>query len=294
MGMKVLLAALLASLPSVRAHAASIKVLTLNVKLDAEGRAPAVAELIRKTGADVVGLQETDKSAEEIAKTLNLRRYRQDGGKSILTRFEQAGTLPGGQGVLLRLEDGKRFAFVNVHLYYEPYQPYQLLGIPYMDAPFLKTEAEAVAAARKARGKDVKAALQAVKAAKDLPLIVVGDFNEPSHLDWTEAAAKAGRHPLKVSWPATKAFAEAGLEDAFRRVYPDEMAFPGFTWTPTTSPDDKKDHHDRIDFVLYRGALQPKAVDVVGESPRSASVVVDPYPTDHRGVLAEFELQVNR
>ena len=99
-----------------------------------------------------------------------------------------------------------------------------------------------------------------------LPTILVGDFNEPSYLDWTEAAAKSGRHPIKVAWPSTKAFAAIGFLDSYRRIYPDEMAHPGFTWTPTTKPDDAKDHHDRLDYV------------------------VTPYPSDHRAVTAVFEL----
>src|SRR4030095_4872449 len=31
-------------------------------------------------------------------------------------------------------------------------------------------------------------------------------------------------------------------------------ARPGVTWTPTTKPEDPKDHHDRIDFVFFAGA----------------------------------------
>ena len=40
----------------------------------------------------------------------------------------------------------------HAHLMHAPYQPYQLLNIPYADAPFIKTAGEAVAEARKARG----------------------------------------------------------------------------------------------------------------------------------------------
>jgi len=30
---------------------------------------------------------------------------------------------------------------------------------------------------------------------------VIGDFKEPSHLDWTEAAAKADRQSKRVEYP---------------------------------------------------------------------------------------------
>jgi exodeoxyribonuclease-3 len=65
------------------------------------------------------------------------------------------------------------------------------------------------------------------------------------------------------------------------------VAHPGLTWTPTTRRDDPKDHHDRIDFLLVRG-LRPVAVQIVGEDRTNADLVVAPYPTDHRGVVATF------
>src|SRR5262249_24422311 len=152
---------------------------------------------------------------------------------------------------------------------------------------FVSTEEEAVAEARAARGREVDAVVAAL-AGKDL-VVTGGDFNEPSHQDWTEAVAKAGRQPLKVAWPSTKAFTDAGFTDAYRPVYPDPLAHPGFTWTPTTRPDDPKDHHDRIDFLFERG-LRPLKVQIVGENAQNADIVVAPYPTDHRGVLATFAL----
>lgn len=43
---------------------------------------------------------------------------------------------------------------------------------------------------------------------------VTGDFNEPSHLDWTEVAAKSGRHPIKVDYPSSLEMAKAGFSDS--------------------------------------------------------------------------------
>jgi endonuclease/exonuclease/phosphatase family metal-dependent hydrolase len=210
-----------------------------------------------------------------------------------LSRFKFGNPAPDKNGVQILLNNGAKIAFFNVHLNYIPYQPYQLLQIPYGNAPFIRTETEALAEAIKARGHDVKAALNDISAMKDenIPLILAGDFNEPSHQDWTEAAAKAGRHPIKVSWPSTKAFADAGLTDAYRKLYPDEMERPGYTWTNTTAPDDPKDHHDRIDFIFYRGkGLLPRSAYIIGESTANADIVIVPYPGDHRSVAVEFTL----
>lgn len=270
----------------------SLSVLSLNIKNDAgDGRLPGVIELVRRSGADVVGLQEVGDSGPLIAKGLGFNYARLDSDTAVVSRYDLTPG-PGASAVLVRIPGRGEVVFVDLHLFHAPYQPYQLLGIPYMDGAFLKTEAEAVAAARAARIGQVDAALAALShsALDDAPIVVVGDFNEPSYLDWTAAAARSGRHPVKVAWPATKAFADAGYADAYRNLYPDPMTSPGYTWTPGLDEKNPKDHADRIDFVLFRGSrLRPSAVKIVGEDAAHADLVVTPYPTDHRGVWARFE-----
>jgi len=269
-----------------------VRVLTFNIFLDGHLILPQIIKLIRTSGADIVGLQECEKESAQIAKALGFQ-FIQHGYTALLTRFKIDAVTPGGSGVIVRLDNGHKIAFFNKHLFYKPYQPYQLLGIPYQDGIFIKTEAEAIAEAKKARGADVAAALKDIASLskQTIPTILVGDFNEPSHLDWTEAAAKAKRHPIKVEWPSTKAFADIGFRDAYRELFPDEMKNPGFTWTPTTKADDAKDHHDRIDFILYGGeGIKLKSVDIIGENTKNATIVVNPYPSDHRAVTAVFEI----
>jgi hypothetical protein len=118
---------------------------------------------------------------------------------------------------------------------------------------------------------------------------VVGDFNEPSHLDWTEAAAKAGRHPIKVEYPTSLAMVESGFSDSYRIIYPDEMKNPGLTWSPKYKAGDPTTHLDRIDFVYFKGkGLNVTDVKIVGENKDNADLVVKPYPSDHRAVVATF------
>jgi endonuclease/exonuclease/phosphatase family metal-dependent hydrolase len=249
------------------------------------------AKVITEGGADVVGLQEAGRNVEALAESLGWNLIRQDQGRAILTRHEIA---DGGHGsATIRLASGREFHVFNVHLPPAPYQPYQLLGIPYGNAPFIKTEAEAIASAGKARGRQVAALLEQARAFGDesVPVFVVGDFNEPSHLDWTEAAAKLGRHPIKVAFPTSLAMKRAGFVDAWRHDHPDESGKPGFTWTPLTKPGDPNDHHDRIDFIYFRGkGAKLDRVAVVGEDREHADVVVAPYPSDHRAVVACFTL----
>ena len=258
------------------------------------------AKAIQLAKADIVGIQETrsprgDK-LEELAKLLG---WNHDMGKGsqILTRYEIVDSLY--SGVKVKLDSGRPAYVFNVHLSSHPYQPYQLLEIRPRwhkhtnDITFIKTEAEAIEWAKKARGAEIAKVLRQIKSLPDkqAPIFVVGDFNEPSHLDWTEAAVKAGRHPIKVTYPTSTEMAKAGFADAYRTIYPDEMKKPGYTWSSFYKFDDPTTHHDRIDFVYYKGkGIKLNEVKIVGENRKDADIVISPYPSDHRALVADFKL----
>jgi len=256
-------------------------------------------KVIQEAKADVVGVQETRSpsgvNAEKLAELLGWNFY-EDHWSCILTRFEIVDRRDGG--IKIKLTSGREAYVFNLYLPSNPYQPYQLLGIrptwpPHWDTPFIKTEAEAIVAAREARGGEISELLRLIRSFPDqeTPVFVVGDFNEPSHLDWTEQAAKSGRHPIKVEYPGSLAMAQAGFGDAWRMVYPDEMKKPGFTWTPIMKADDPTTHHDRIDFVYFKGeGVKLNGAKIVGENKENADIVVSPYPSDHRAVIATFTL----
>ena len=262
------------------------------------------AKVIRAAQADIVGVQETggwetEKGAgrpdrgRKLAGILGWHYYDQGAHTAILSRHPIVTNAPGKWGVSIRLPSGRLVWMFNVHLPAEPYQPYQLAGIPYANAPFLKTAEEAVAEARKARGAQVERLLCDLKPAlkSGQPVFLTGDFNEPSHLDWTARAVSAGRCPIAVEFPSTFAVTRSGMRDAFRTVFSDEVARPGLTWTPTTRPTDPKDRHDRLDFVFFAGgSVKVKACEIVGESGDTSDIVVYPYPSDHRSVVATMEL----
>jgi hypothetical protein len=207
---------------------------------------------------------------------------------AVISRYPIGAATKNDLGVAIDVGGRTVYAY-NIHLTDFPYQPYQLLDIEYGDAPFLDSEAEAVQAAQAARGPAVKLLLEDLAAADDAAAaFIFGDFNEPSHRDWTEAAAAAGHHPLAVRWPTTLAIEEQGFSDALRAVFSDEVAKPAFTWTPTSDPADPEDHHDRIDFVFARGqGLVVEEAAVVGEKSPEADIVVTPWPSDHRAVSAK-------
>ncbi len=287
------LAACLKAPAEAPAKATTLKVMTFNVRDGGTKLGQPLtqtAKVIELAQADVVGLQEIGKNAEELAGLLKWNHV-SHGWSAILTRHKIVERLD--HGALIELDSGERAYVFNLHLNPAPYQPYQLLRIRYRRSPFIETEEQAIASAKKARGEQLATLLRQIEALPDkkLPVFVVGDFNEPSHLDWTEKAAQSGRHPIKVRFPASVAMAEAGFADAWRTRYPDEMEKPGFTWTPLTKADDPKDHHDRIDFVYCKGkAVHLNDVKVVGENPQNADIVISPYPSDHRAVVASFTL----
>lgn len=288
-----------------------VRVLTFNLWQGGDaGKQPLdrTIEVIERSRADIVGLQETggiapkgqprpDRAAE-IAERLGWHYLDQGSGRGVVSRFEIVGSTPRKWGVKLRLPSGRTMYAFNIHFAAAPYQPYQILRIPYGDGdvPFIGTEEEAIRGAEGARGEQVASLIPELKEALDqgVPVVLTGDFNEPSRLDWTHAAVEAKACPMKVDWPATRAVEEAGLVDAYRAVHPDPVKSPGLTWTPITSPDDPKDRHDRIDLVFVGGVESPadavKAAKVIGEAPETADVVVNPYPSDHRAVVAELEL----
>jgi len=274
----------------------TIRVMTFNIWADGKaGKQPLsqTAAVIKAARADIVGLQESHKNAKAIADLLGWNHVQQKPSVAVLSRFEIVETTAQKNGVKIRVEPGQELLVFNVHFRPSPYQPYQLMNIPYGKGVFIKTEAQAIAQAGKARGDQAAAMLEEVRLLvdKDTAVFVTGDFNEPSHLDWTPAAAKDGRHPIAVAYPASSAMAKAGFVDAYRKVHPDEMKRPGYTWTPRTKPDDPKDHHDRIDFVYFRGrGVGVRSAKIIGENKNNADITVTPYPSDHRAVVAEITI----
>jgi exodeoxyribonuclease-3 len=284
-----------------------LRVMTFNIWVGSEsGGQPLdqTAKVIQAAKADVVGMQEgfgkkrdgnRPDNASIIAKKLGWNYFPQgDEDTGIMSRYTIVDHSPKKWGAAIELPSGKRIWLFNVHFAHAPYQPYQVLKIPYADAPFVSTAVDAVAAARDARQSQVESMLAEVAAIREqnTPIFITGDFNEPSSLDWTERVFRAGRCPLIVNWPTTAAVYDAGFVDAYRQTHKDPLKDPGNTWTPTTSENDPHDRHDRIDFVMV-GGLGANTIksDVVGENSQYADIVVVPYPSDHRGVVATVKIE---
>ncbi|MEZ5885886.1 MAG: endonuclease/exonuclease/phosphatase family protein [Paracoccaceae bacterium] len=310
-----IIAALAAGLLATPAAAeTTLRIMSFNIygggANDGKGVEETVA-VLKAANPDIVGLQETriegdDCTAEscpaggpsvarEIAEAMGYYYYDQTQenialwANAILSRYPIGPASAHDLGVPIDVNGQTVWAF-NIHHDDEPYQPYQLLGIEYGPAPFIKTEAEAQDWANRTRGPAMDLLFDDMKAAEGAAAVFVfGDFNEPSEYDWTEAAVAAGQQPVKVEWPTTHRLSEAGFIDTYRAANPDPVAKPAFTWTPQGDEKDPEDHHDRIDFAFARAAdLKVTGAWIVGETGPRTDLAVDPWPSDHRATLAEI------
>jgi endonuclease/exonuclease/phosphatase family protein len=135
--------------------------------------------------------------------------------------------------------------------------------------------------------------------ADGVPAFLVGDFNSPSHLDWTEGAVGTRKHvEFPLEWPVTVAMEEAGFVDSYREAHPDPVADPGLTW-PALRPFVKGYNParngapaDRIDFVYAAGPARVIDSALVGEEGgEGVDIAISPWPTDHRGTVSTFEVE---
>ena len=284
--------------PNAQSNEIQIRVMTFNIWVGgSQGGQPLerTVEAIQVARADIVGMQETHvgkvDQSQRIAEILGWHHLQQGDRTAVLSRYPIVGSTPHKWGVTIELSDKAKLHMFNVHFAASPYQPYQLKNIPYGNAPFIQTSEQAVEWANKARGAQVGRMLtELVPAiASNQPVLLTGDFNEPSFQDWTEGVWKRDRIPVPVNFPATSRVVAAGLFDTYRQAHPDPITQPGHTWTNTSSSDDPNDFHDRIDFVFACG-VNVLSSQVVGENKSQADIVLSPWPSDHRAVISTVSM----
>jgi endonuclease/exonuclease/phosphatase family metal-dependent hydrolase len=277
---------------------ARLRVMGFNIEYGAEYYSvAAAADVIKKSGADVAILSEVvsfDKTdvSPQIASLLGYHVESFESNQTaIVSRFPMTRVDDAGIVKLVCGRTNHSIYIVSVHFSDFPYQPNQAASIPYcydVCQKAYKSEASLVKQAKIARGAAVAAIIEKINAIKagespsTLPMIILaGDFNEPSHLDWTERAAAAKLHPFAVAYPTSKAFQDAGLIDVFRHIYPDEVKKPGYTW-PTRDPGYPY-RDDRIDFIF----VDAEHAATLGKKPLCKVIK---NPSDHYALLCEFDM----
>lgn len=217
--------------------------------------------------------------------------------------------------------DGQEVAVYTAHLDYRNCAYYDVRGYDgdswaRMEAPL--TNIDSILKKNEASQRDDAIRMFIDDAAKERAkgrlVFIGGDFNEPSHQDWTEATRDSADHQgLVIPWTVTSLLTENGFQDAFRTFYPDPVRYPGYTYPADCKDVDinkllwapEADERERVDYIFYYPAegLTLSQVNLYGpqgcvrrgvRTPEySADTFIEPlgiWPTDHKGVIAEFRL----
>ena len=138
----------------------------------------------------------------------------------------------------------------------------------------------------------------------DIPLLVGGDWNCPSHLDWTVDTTRVYKRRRALPLPVSTAMQSAGFTDTFRALYPNPVQHPGITWSPmfrTKGEGAEKEDQcfDRIDRLYMKNpssskgdwVLRPLTAHVLPLVWEDDSIpVVDrQFPSDHGAVVNDLE-----
>ena len=271
-----------------------LRLLQLNIEYGGTGvDFDKVVEAITLAGAPIVALQEGCGNVPRVATALGWPYYD--------VRTQVVSTLPlldppatpgaASDGVVfVEVKPGRVIALINVHPPSRAYGPFRVQREPARRV--MRRE-------RRVRLAPLQPSLDAARSLMDsgVPVVLLGDFNAPSHRDWTEAAVGLRPHMTAAfAWPTSVASEDVGLVDAYRAVFPDEVSHPGLTW-PAQRPfvegyNPAADGHaeDRIDLMYVSPDVTVAAMQIVGEAESEYSdVSVTPWPTDHRGLLAELQ-----
>ena len=115
----------------------------------------------------------------------------------------------------------------------------------------------------------------------DMSVLMSGDYNSFSHLDWTDRTAHLHYGYGKVDFPVSIYLQNAGFNDSFREAHPDEVARPEGSWAPIFGHSPNA----RMDFIYSRGHLRTIQSKMVRSTPEIDFV----WPSDHGGVISVFE-----
>lgn len=252
-----------------------------------------------ESGADVVGLQETQGThAARLAEALGWYHWQGSDSLGVISRYPivaEHGEVNASGGVRIALDgEESQINLWNVHLGYTPYGPYDFCFDGMDVEEVLEREAES---GRTPQITDTLDAMSGqVDAADEVPVLLVGDFNAPSHLDWTEELREENCGYADVPWPTSVMPTEAGLTDSYRVAHPDPVAAPGDTWSPLypfhEGSTGREEPQDRIDFVYHAGDLTVlESHDLVVGDPAPAPGHADnEWTTDHAAVLTFYSL----
>ena len=253
--------------------------------------------ILKQSGADVVLMVETYGASDKVADSLGYYHRLLSSNLSVYSRYPivKTFTFPDSiatfnfGGVEIDV-NGKRVRVFDTWIHYLPDMRL---------TPTDKSEAEILAwDDAGTRDEEMRTILNLLKPfmteADRIPIIMGGDFNSHSHLDWTEATKDMYNHGgAVVNWTDSRMIADAGFKDSFREVNPDPVANIGTTWLTDADSLATPRRQDRIDYIYYIGkplqAVQSQCYDHLLEGNFRFAGGEFFYPSDHGFVLTTFE-----
>ncbi len=233
---------------------------------------------IRTTGANLVCMQETYGSGPAISDALGTLFYYRSSNLSVHSKYPIVDTYDLYQpfrfgGIRVKLGD----QLLDVFCLWIHYLPSISKLYPEESVSTILSEEN------KTRGKEMKEVLEALgKASIDgnkVPIIIGGDFNSPSHLDWGEDM-KPFHNDYTIEWPVSKAMTNSGFTDSFRQMAPIPTRSLGYTWSPRF-PESMQ---QRIDYLYYKGTLNCVDAYVKG-------YLDSEWPSDHAAIVAKYRFK---
>ncbi|MCL3782025.1 endonuclease/exonuclease/phosphatase family protein [Prolixibacteraceae bacterium JC049] len=271
-----------------------------NKSLPKDGR-PDVISIIKESKADVVMMIETYGASDTIAAALNYHHQLISSNLCIYSKYpitkklvfpDSISTFNFG-GVQLDV-NGKPLLVFDTWLHYLP--DTRLV-------PLEKTEAEILAWENAGtRDNEVRTIINTIQSytenADSIPVLIGGDLNSHSHLDWTTATKGMYNHGnAVVNWTVSKTLTTAGYTDSFREAHPDPTKNIGSTWLAVTKNGvEEFSRKDRIDYLYYKGK---KLTNISSESYAApfnqpckyGTKTYSNFPSDHGFVITTFELE---
>jgi len=239
-----------------------------------------VVDVIRESQADLVAMQETYGSGEIICRALGYHFHPRGTNVSIHSRFPIVEDISVHEefkcvGALIEHPSGQRVAFYSIWLPYG--EDIWLPNVRATTSEAKMQEACAPSAKDLTSMRDAITKRLADPKYADASIIIAGDFNSMSHLDYTEKAIR--QYARVIDWKTSHVLTDAGFQDTYRERNPAVDRAKDSTWSPRF-PDQEQ---DRIDFIYLKSSFwKASESKIITQHPVK-------FPSDHAALLTVFQ-----